>query len=117
MVLVDDGVILPQHLSALLADDAKPSSDLQPSSGESLAEAAAFHINRFYEAHHRDLPASGLYQRILEQVERPLLIATLRATGGNQIKAAEVLGLNRNTLRKKIQTLDLGENLRGLRRR
>ena len=117
MVLVDDEVILPQHLSTLLADDAKPSSDLEPSSGESLAEAAAFHINRFYEAHHGDLPASGLYQRILSQVERPLLIATLRATGGNQIKAAEVLGLNRNTLRKKIQTLDLGENLRGLRRR
>lgn len=52
------------------------------------------------------LPAAGLYDRVLEEVARPLLRLTLGATRGNQVKAAEVLGLNRNTLRKKI--LDLG---------
>ena len=49
----------------------------------------------------------GLYQRILREVEVPLISAALGATRGNQIKAAELLGLNRNTLRKKIRELDI----------
>jgi two-component system nitrogen regulation response regulator GlnG len=53
----------------------------------------------------RDLPPSGLYQRVLEEVEYPLILAALTATRGNQIKAADLLGLNRNTLRKKIREL------------
>ncbi len=54
-----------------------------------------------------ELPAAGLYDRTLESLERPLIRLTLRATRGNQIKAAEVLGINRNTLRKKIETLGI----------
>lgn len=54
-----------------------------------------------------DLPAPGLYDRILEEVERPMIAQALLATRGNQIRAAAVLGINRNTLRKKIQTLGL----------
>jgi two-component system nitrogen regulation response regulator GlnG len=49
------------------------------------------------------LPPPGLYDRILRDVESPLIIAALAATRGNQIRAAELLGLNRNTLRKKIK--------------
>jgi DNA-binding protein Fis len=49
------------------------------------------------------LPPPGLYERMLEMVEPPLLRASLAATGGNQIKAAELLGINRNTLRTKIR--------------
>jgi two-component system nitrogen regulation response regulator GlnG len=48
-----------------------------------------------------------LYDRVLAEVERPLLRLVLSATRGNQIKAAAMLGLNRNTLRKKIRELDL----------
>ena len=58
---------------------------------------------------------AGLYNRILREVEKPLIEQTLDATRGNQIRAAEVLGLNRNTLRKKIRDLDI-EVIRGLRR-
>ena len=54
-----------------------------------------------------ELPAAGLYDRTLESIERPLIRMTLRATRGNQIKAAEVLGINRNTLRKKIEVLGI----------
>jgi two-component system nitrogen regulation response regulator GlnG len=57
------------------------------------------------------LPRPGLYDRVLEQVERPLITMTLAATRGNQVRAAEILGLNRNTLRKKIN--DLGVKVRG----
>lgn len=53
------------------------------------------------------LPSAGLYDRLLAEVERPLIVQALSATRGNQIKAAAVLGINRNTLRKKIQTLGI----------
>ncbi|MBC7768394.1 MAG: sigma 54-interacting transcriptional regulator [Phycisphaerales bacterium] len=53
------------------------------------------------------LPVTGLYDRILAEVERPLITQALSATRGNQIKAAVVLGINRNTLRKKIQALGI----------
>jgi two-component system nitrogen regulation response regulator GlnG len=49
----------------------------------------------------------GLYDRLLAEVERPLIVQTLSATRGNQIRAAAILGINRNTLRKKIQTLGI----------
>ena len=52
-------------------------------------------------------PQVGLYHRVLHDLEAPLIAATLTWTRGNQIKAAEILGLNRNTLRKKIRDLDL----------
>ncbi|MEM7300258.1 MAG: nitrogen regulation protein NR(I) [Pseudomonadota bacterium] len=54
-----------------------------------------------------ELPPPGLYHRFLHEVENPLITMCLAATRGNQIKAAELLGLNRNTLRKKIRELDI----------
>ena len=53
------------------------------------------------------MPPPGLYHRILKEIEVPLLTAALAATRGNQIRAADLLGLNRNTLRKKIRDLDI----------
>ena len=53
------------------------------------------------------MPPPGLYHRILREIEIPLITAALAATRGNQIKAAELLGLNRNTLRKKVNDLDI----------
>jgi two-component system nitrogen regulation response regulator GlnG len=75
--------------------------------GEGLSSAVERHINDYFAAHKGDLPAAGLYDRILREIERPLIVATLGATRGNQIKAAHLLGLNRNTLRKKIRELDI----------
>lgn len=74
---------------------------------ESLSEAVERHLSAYFAAHDKDLPASGLYDRVLREIERPLILLCLGATRGNQIKAAEVLGLNRNTLRKKIRELDI----------
>jgi len=51
-----------------------------------------------------EAPPEGVYQRFLQEFEYPLISNTLAACNGNQIKAAKILGLNRNTLRKKIQT-------------
>jgi len=55
----------------------------------------------------QELPPAGLYTRILRKVEFPLITAALAATRGNQIRAADLLGLNRNTLRKKIRDLGI----------
>ena len=55
----------------------------------------------------RIAPPAGVYDRLIREVERPLIARALAATRGNQLKAADVLGLNRNTLRKKIRDLDI----------
>jgi two-component system nitrogen regulation response regulator GlnG len=57
--------------------------------------------------HGDELPPPGLYDRVLREIELPLIALTLSATRGNQVKAAELLGINRNTLRKKIRDLDI----------
>ncbi|WP_136161534.1 nitrogen regulation protein NR(I) [Sphingomonas flavalba] len=67
-----------------------------------LAEAAEFHLARYFASHGGRLPEDGLYDRVLAQIEAPLLRLALQATRGNQLRAAQLLGLNRNTLRKKL---------------
>jgi two-component system, NtrC family, nitrogen regulation response regulator GlnG len=57
------------------------------------------------------LPPVGLYERILAEIEPPLLRASLAATHGNQLRAADLLGINRNTLRSKLRN----RNIRNMR--
>ena len=78
----------------------------------SLGASVEKHLNQYFELHKNELPATGLYDRIIHEVERPLIIKTLKLVKGNQLKASELLGINRNTLRKKIIYLDinLGNN-------
>ncbi len=72
-----------------------------------LATAVERHLSKLFSSHGDSLPPPGLYHRVLRELEQPLISAALAATRGNQIKAAELLGLNRNTLRKKIRDLDI----------
>ena len=69
------------------------------------------HLSEIFHAHGASLPPPGLYHRILREVEYPLISAAISATRGNQVKAAELLGPNRNTLRKtlrkKVRELDI----------
>ncbi|HYD74030.1 MAG TPA: sigma-54 dependent transcriptional regulator [Candidatus Binatia bacterium] len=74
---------------------------------DSFESAIAQRLATEFAAASPGLPAPGLYDRFLAEVERPLILQALRATHGNQIRAAAVLGINRNTLRKKIQSLGL----------
>ncbi|MBF0391454.1 MAG: nitrogen regulation protein NR(I) [Alphaproteobacteria bacterium] len=82
--------------------------------GEGLSASVERHLRDYFSAHADGMPAAGLYDRVLREIERPLITLTLEATRGNQIKAAHVLGLNRNTLRKKIRDLDV-QVVRGLK--
>ena len=72
-----------------------------------LASDVERHLRRYFDLHGNILPPPGLYLRILREMEKPLLHIALEATGGNQAKCADLLGINRNTLRKKISELDI----------
>ena len=73
----------------------------------SLEEMVEHHIARYFAAHEGEMPPPGLYARVLPMVERPLIMACLNATGGNQLRAAQLLGINRNTLRNMMQRLEI----------
>ena len=75
--------------------------------GEKLSASVAKHLRRYFDLHGGVLPPPGLYNRILKEVEGPLIEIALDASGGNQAKCADLLGINRNTLRKKITDLDI----------
>lgn len=77
------------------------------SSDEKLSGSISRHLRRYFDLHGEMLPPDGLYGRILREVEAPLIEIALDATGGNQAKCAELLGINRNTLRKKLTELDI----------
>ncbi len=75
--------------------------------GDKLSGSVAKHLRRYFDLHGGVLPPPGVYARILREVELPLIEIALDATGGNQAKCADLLGINRNTLRKKITDLDI----------
>jgi two-component system nitrogen regulation response regulator GlnG len=72
-----------------------------------LGAAVERHLAAYFAGFEDGYPPAGLYHRVLREIEYPLLSAALAATNGNQIRAAELLGLNRNTLRKKVRDLDI----------
>ena len=100
--MIGVGVIEGELGETPTAADPTPTSP-----GEGLSAAVERHIKGYFAAHKGELPAAGLYDRVLREIERPLIVLTLGATRGNQIRAAHLLGLNRNTLRKKIRELDI----------
>ena len=85
--------------------------EMQGSFGKAGAEKMSNdierHLRRYFDLHANILPPVGLYNRILRELEIPLITISLEATGGNQAKCADLLGINRNTLRKKISELDI----------
>ncbi len=88
------------------AELAEASSAAEPE-GNGLSQSIENHLRNYFSALGDALPSPGLYDRVLREMERPLISLTLEATRGNQIKASHVLGLNRNTLRKKIRDLSI----------
>ena len=75
--------------------------------GEQLSASVARHLKRYFDLHGGALPPPGVYARILREMEAPLIEIALDATAGNQARCADLLGINRNTLRKKITDLDI----------
>ena len=105
--VIDSATIEAELSEAPAAENGTPAE-------ESLGGAVERHLREYFDAHSGTLPSAGLYERVIREVERPLITLTLAATRGNQIRAAALLGLNRNTLRKKIRLLDI-EVVRGIK--
>jgi two-component system nitrogen regulation response regulator GlnG len=109
--LCPDETISAEVIAAELTD-ATPSQPAfaqgtTPAGPESMVTAVERHIKEFLAAHNDGIGVTDIYDQIIAEVERPLIRMTLAATRGNQIKAAAMLGLNRNTLRKKIRDLEI----------
>ena len=107
LVLVDDDVIDLKHLDIALTGNGHAEKADKTSDDQNLSQLISHQIGRFFDAHDGQLPMNGIYDRFMAEVERPLISTTLSVTRGNQLKAAEVLGINRNTLRKKIVALGI----------
>lgn len=90
-----------------MSEPTAPVGGSEPHAGDTLGSAVERHLAAYFAEFEDGLPPAGLYHRILREVEFPLLTAALAATRGNQIRAADLLGVNRNTLRKKIRDLDI----------
>ncbi len=77
-----------------------------------LEAAVEHHLAQVFADAAPALPRDGLYDLILADLERPLFRMALAAVRGNQLKAAKLLGMNRNTLRKKLTDLGVGPQVR-----
>jgi DNA-binding protein Fis/PAS domain-containing protein len=106
-VLHAEEVVRVDIIEAELADVTAPPAPAGTPEDGNLGQAVEHHLKAYFDAHRGGLPATGLYGRVLREVEGPLISLSLEATRGNQLKAARLLGLNRNTLRKKIRKLDI----------
>ncbi|MEK9724505.1 MAG: nitrogen regulation protein NR(I) [Rhodospirillaceae bacterium] len=98
-------VIGAADIAREFAEGAGSSGPSDHGGGNGLGKTVEAQLTEYFAAHKDGLPSAGLYDRVLREIEKPLITLTLQATRGNQVKAAQVLGLNRNTLRKKIRDL------------
>lgn len=108
-VLARDDIISASLVDEQLSQTKLSSSEPVPTqfADDNLSTAVVHYLNQYFALHGDKLPPDGLYDRLIEILERPLLEATMRATRGNQIRAAKLLGINRNTLRKKLSELSI----------
>jgi two-component system, NtrC family, nitrogen regulation response regulator GlnG len=104
MVTAPDGVIRPEDLPPELAEP--PAEQATNPSFERLVEREL----RGFVTALRDTGEGALWRTLLSLVERPLLRVVLQETGGNQVRAARLLGINRNTLRKRVRALGLASS-------
>jgi two-component system nitrogen regulation response regulator GlnG len=108
VALYTQDTLTPELVESELAEaTSAPRPDDGAGEPTALSEMVERYLAQHFASFGRDLPPPGLYRRLIRQVELPLITAALAATRGNQIKAAELLGLNRNTLREKIQMLNI----------
>ncbi|MBY0352169.1 response regulator [Tabrizicola sp.] len=112
LVTATDTDIARSEVELVLGQQPSPEPLTGIGEGDRLSASVTRHLRRYFDLHGGQLPPVGVYQRILREVEAPLIEIALDATAGNQAKCADLLGINRNTLRKKITDLDIRVNRR-----
>ena len=106
IVLCTDEIISEEHIKKQLKQF-NDNDNIDDFSVKGLSMSVEKHLLRYFELHGSSQPPPGLYNRILKEIEYPLIALSLSSSKGNQIKASKLLGINRNTLRKKISELDI----------
>lgn len=91
-------------IEAELSDRQPPATPTATTEGEGLGAMVERHLREYFAAHADDLPAAGLHDRVLREVERPLIALTLEATRGNQIRAAHVLASTATRCEREFTT-------------
>lgn len=107
VALYPQDTLTAQIVEQELAGSAPPVQTGHDGESGEFSEAVERYLTRYFASFGGDLPPAGLYDRVIRDVEKPLISAALASTRGNQIKAAELLGLNRNTLRARIRDLNI----------
>ena len=107
VALYAQDTLTAQIVEQELADTSPAPVNGSNSDSGDLSESVERYLARYFATFGAELPPPGLYDRVIREVEKPLLSAALAATRGNQIRAAELLGLNRNTLRARIRDLNI----------
>ncbi len=105
--LLREEVITAAYIDTQLGLDSPVPGEAQLPVPQSLSDAIAHHLAALFASYGTALPPAGLYDRLLAEFERPLLVQTLIAAKNNQLRAAKLLGINRNTLRKKLTDLGI----------
>jgi two-component system nitrogen regulation response regulator GlnG len=117
VVLRPDETIGEDVVAAELARDVRPPplavQQAQAVRVRTLSDLVESYLAEALPGHPDGIPPNGFYFQAIEAVERPLITAILAAVHGNQLRAAEILGINRNTLRKKIRELGIGKAASG----
>ena len=108
-ILARDDVISANLVEEQLSQSKISSDELAPThfADDNLLVAVTHYLAQYFALHGGTLPPDGLYDRLIDIIERPLLEAAMQATRGNQIRAAKLLGMNRNTIRKKLGELGI----------
>ena len=109
-ILYPQEVISPVSVVTEIANSAFFRPEEQTSGNvnfEGFRNATDYFLRRYFEEFGKNLPPDGVYHRFLSEFEYPLITNALEATNGNQVRAAALLGMNRNTLRKRIADLGI----------
>ncbi|GHU11081.1 hypothetical protein FACS189449_01820 [Alphaproteobacteria bacterium] len=77
---------------------------------DGLSHIIRKNLEKYFDSHNEGAVPSGLYNLVINEVERVMFEVTLKRVNGNQLQASKILGINRNTLRKKMQQMNLGDN-------
>jgi two-component system, NtrC family, nitrogen regulation response regulator GlnG len=110
---VDDTISLESVKRELIGIQETETNSIARSQPDRLSDFMEQYLAKYISTFGDQLPPDGLYERMLAEIEPPLLHAVLVATRGNQLKAADVLGINRNTLRSKLKQRQI-KPLRGI---
>ena len=99
--------ITAEDVTLVLGQSLQPASPGFIHGTDKLSASIRAHLEHYFDLHGGELPPSGLYGRVLREMEYPLIELALEACNGNQAKCSGLLGINRNTLRKKITEMDI----------